>query len=118
MQQKGIKIQEFDKLRIGNYVISELYQQDKLYTTVDSDFLEKVDFVKYDGIVLTEELILKLGFSKTKTKNIFYKDKFVIYMALDVFLVWYNSVSFLDIFRYVHELQNIYFSRLNEELIF
>jgi len=39
-------------------------------------------------------------------------------MALDVFLVWYNSVSFLDIFRYVHELQNIYFSRLNEELIF
>ena len=71
------------------------------------------DYERVQGLILTEEWLLKFGFEKIKTNN-------CIYWTLNNVDIWELNGGFandLDIpIQYIHQLQNLYFALTNEEL--
>ena len=58
-----------NELRIGNLIYSELHSKNTDYTIVDIDFFGLSGYVKFWGIPLTEEWLLKFGFEKCETSE-------------------------------------------------
>ncbi len=106
------------ELRLGNYVNIGLRNSD-LRTDYDiltaSGLLDlscngyKSSFI-YKPIPLTEEWLIKLGYTKNRTYFNIAGHK--VWMCNDIFLCDKNGV----VLKYVHQLQNLYFALTNEEL--
>ena len=117
---------EANELRIGNYV-----------NTIQG--VKKVSTISVDGwsfhsvsepIELTQEYLLKIGFKKIiKMHNAYLKDYGSFYFELNetnknnCFHLKLRNNDFTDsfvglgIFKYVHQLQNLYFAITAKELI-
>jgi len=127
---KALSAQE---LRIGNLVY--YYVQDKIEG--DHDVLNTIDYedlriifgngdTDYKPIPLTEEWLLKFGFTfakKRKTYRIYFHslqfrgidNKIRMNMADDGFFYFYVYNATIHI-EYVHQLQNLYFALTGNEL--
>lgn len=68
---------------------------------------------KLQPIRLTEEILLKCGFSKIAC---FYSSKDETLELTHDFIVWKPNTKKLEI-KYLHQLQNLYFALTGEELI-
>jgi hypothetical protein len=120
-----------NELRIGNYVIAPLWRNDgmhiqKVYSLrelwgeyyINYDFKEsgcefgaKID-TEVEPIPLTEEWLLKFGFEITN--NFQTKDRFQTYKKNDI--IWFEYGYIVIELKYVHQLQNLYFTLTGEEL--
>ena len=126
---------EAKELRIGNYVdlcgiskISELHSEEKQFDNVYLEFEESFEWTEYNKlkpIPLTEEILLKCGFSIVNENSAGKKYSYVIdgIFSQDFNLVlWKTTKNFGKIYRgnleikYLHQLQNLYFALTNEEL--
>jgi len=102
-----------NEFRIGNYVFSKIIED----TIKLSALLESQD-LQIEPIPLTEEWLLKFGFEK------------IDYVSspryeLEDFYIGYNENGFYlqiesqiqsNYFRYIHQLQNLFFALTGEEL--
>lgn len=100
-----------NELRIGNWVFNGQNIQ------VTPKQIEWFSEGVYDllPIELTEEWLLKFGFSKWKNKNNFSKGSFIVY-TLSKKGFHYGRKSLRVELKYVHQLQNLYFALTGEEL--
>ena len=113
-------------LRVGNYVeylVSDYLEKTKLYwevVKIDADdihWLSKVDDKdeNFRPIPLTEEWLLKFGFINDKILA-FYKNN----SSESTIIIDYNFICLLGYshvkLKYVHQLQNLYFSLTGIEL--
>lgn len=106
-----------NELRIGNWV-----NPDKPYQ-IDANSFQNAFNSEFDqdGIPLTEEWLLKFGFSDTNTGG--YEIKIEDSICIRIFG---NDITILDKFwesveidiklQYIHQLQNLYFALTNAEL--
>jgi len=79
-------------------------------------FYADIDFPK--PIPLTEELLVRLGFNKSKGKNLkeFILGDFIIYTYPETGIELYYGVWSHIKIQYVHQLQNLYFTLTGTEL--
>jgi hypothetical protein len=120
-----------NELRIGNYVnyeseikqISGITSNNDVFYVGDS---APEDLGEFESIPLTEEWLIKFGFESVG----FGGNRFVLYNAIDGTsnfvietdgIILYPQIDY-DIvcwseFKYVHQLQNLYFALTGEELI-
>ena len=122
-----IRVQE---LRIGNlveYKFTDKFDDRKEWwevTEIDADdihWLSKVDEKDEDfrPIPLTEEILLKCGFEKHSVTGWFMGKGRTITIDLKIGLIYINGnivSKNKNLFRYLHQLQNLYFALTNEEL--
>jgi len=126
---------EANELRIGNYVdlIGLDYVMDnpvadynsRETVVVDSSVLKNIldfngttDYDLYEPIPLTEEWLLRFGFEKIIVENypLYVYDGFMIEIYTDNCVVCYNNTEIPKI-KFVHSLQNLYFSIKLKELL-
>lgn len=75
----------------------------------------------YEGINLTEELLLNVGFKKSNNSETFYfweSSIFSIEKDTKKFKVYVMSEIYICEMEYLHELQNLYFALTGSELVF
>jgi hypothetical protein len=113
-----------NELRVGNYVQLP-FENNRLHivTGYDIQFLrDGMDSNTMDGIKITEEWLLKLGFHEADRTGKY--DDFSIgkhlYLRLPICKhsekdYWYALRGDVKI-KYVHQLQNLYFALTGEEL--
>ena len=100
---------EAKELRIGNLIQS---RNNRIFeiTLEDLQFIEAGSLCK--PIPLTEEWLIKLGAKKDKIDNTYYLPELEI-MLPNFFRYKTSMISRID---YVHQLQNLYFTLIGEEL--
>ena len=76
-----------------------------------------IDVLEVKPIPLTEEWLLKFGFIKSSDNNYYKGDKFTIYNRFENFGLIGGLLSWKE-FKYVHQLQNLYFALTGEELTY
>lgn len=102
-------IQE-NELRVGNYLYDGVggiikVEVDDLYDNVRK---------YYEPIPIMEEILLKCGFEKSYTKGVFRLGDWTIDLYSKT---WKFKREWIDInFKYLHQLQNLYFALTNQEL--
>lgn len=106
-------------IRIGNLIT----YQDENETTEPiiikvgvSDIVlmnENFKSVKYEPIELTEDWLVKVGFDK-KGDGEYYLSYYTI--VIDDEITLWQGYCRLCVFKYLHQLQNLYFSLTGEEL--
>ena len=113
-----------NELRIGNFV--SINDKQKAWEIMDGfDIDEMTSNSSVDAISLTEEWLVKFGFEKMPTNEYWFgiiaKGK-ILHISLsgnvEIMGLNFNSISLGDICKYVHQLQNLYFSITGEELVF
>lgn len=85
----------------------------------ESSSIERYD--SFEGIPLTEEWLLNLGFDKHSNNPFWFKKKqLCISLVGAVELIsWDIQIFKIDTkINFVHQLQNLYFSLTNEELVY
>jgi hypothetical protein len=100
-----------EELRIGNWISYEGSQ----YKLTREDF-EDMDDKFFDiakPIVLTEELLLKLGINQYEDTNLFVLNDFII-SSVTKLVYWVEDKAL--VLDSVHQLQNLYFALTGEEL--
>ena len=116
------------ELRIGNLVdlgnriakISEIYHT--ACTVLDLEETQDTieDYERTKPIPLTEEWLLKFGFELDIEDDGYSKGKYKVSVSDEgcIFFI-YDSYYPIEIceFKYIHQLQNIYFALTGEELI-
>jgi hypothetical protein len=120
---------ESRELRIGNYVnwiipFSNEYSPKKVDIKILSLINNDSDICK--PIPLTEEWLLKFGFKDDNVKGYFYlelNDDLYIYLnpnsmgiAIKNQYEGFSDHSSFIFFKYIHQLQNLYFALTGEEL--
>ena len=122
---------EAKELRIGNYVDFEYGEDIRTF-----GFLNKIEEVqelleiekgtfKCQPIPLTEEWLLKFGFEKAPLVDKYLKGYFTYDSKLKYFTYftdiedggYENIIIQKEKLKYVHQLQNLYFALIGEELI-
>ena len=115
-------------LRIGNLVdlgnrIAKVTEINHLACVVvdleeTQDTIE--DYERVKGIILTEEWLLKFGFELDIEDDGYSKGKYKISVSDEgcIFFI-YDSYYPIEIceFKYIHQLQNLYFALTGEELV-
>ena len=106
------------ELRIGNWVYYENPHSDRIAIKFISNALSYVH--KLDPIKLTEDWLIKFGFTKVN-KYSYWLDDFLcepIYINLNTRKTTIGSNEEYDInhIKHVHQLQNLYFALTGEEL--
>ncbi len=128
---------EAHELRIGNLVkwksTGDINDVIKIDVTIKNHCVNHINIKDCEPIPLTEEWLLKFGFEKTvfdseetgygveydlknKEFHLSYCDDFSISISYKK-----ENLSItpnIELFRNVHQLQNLYFALTNEELIF
>ena len=109
-----------NELRIGNYVTHK--DSPNWFPQLDIELLREIteEYHEFKPIPLTEEWLLKFGFKRCENGD---ADLGKCYSSPNVsLLMWYGQdradVSFWQGhgFKYVHQLQNLYFALTNKEL--
>lgn len=115
------------ELRIGNLVnfsVGSSYYQgtvqtigSKIATILCLGKTYAVKYVNITPIVLTEELLVKLGFEKNET-GFYYKGRFTYHneYGWKILEQWVKNWVGVSELKYVHQLQNLYFALTGEEL--
>jgi hypothetical protein len=114
-----------NELRIGNLV--KHIDKDSVFTVKGIDLLG-IDcendiesmYSSYEmlyHVKLTEEWLLKFGFIKSSDNNYYKGDKFTIYNRFENFGLIGGLLSWKE-FKYVHQLQNLYFALTGKELTY
>lgn len=106
------------ELREGNWVLYESTIDDHSPIQLNhSDLaLSEIMHEHYEPIALTEEWFLKLGFIKTSLCD-YYIDRFTIYTTGTSLPENERSYHFDNYeIKWVHQLQNLYFSLIGREL--
>jgi hypothetical protein len=101
------------ELRIGN-----LYDNNGNYFVVTPSTIESVfesERVWCKPIPLTEEWLLKFGFEKNITTDLYPTFSYDILNVNDG-IVYVLNYGFVNHIKYVHQLQNLYFTLTREEL--
>lgn len=111
-----------EELRIGNFVRAkspekEVYQEP---VKVDIHYLDMFchdkKLVHFEPIPLTEEWLIRFGFS-SRLDNLFYVNFFfTLAKSEEGFRLWIVSGTYGRTIHYVHELQNLYFALTGQEL--
>ena len=115
---------EITELRIGNLI---KYANHKGHIGneyfVDLDILKEIqEGIKYQPIPLTEEWLSKLGFGfvSHKAGQIYYRHRSNGWTVLHSYGKWHystsQSVCLGKELKYVHDLQNLFFSLIGDEL--
>lgn len=121
-----------NEIRIGNYVylqksntfyqITEITQsevEDGRYeaTGVSGDSIFHTFTDNINPIPLTEERLIKLGAEKYTPDNTYKLDGIIIDLKLGIAMLDCGQLNpLLGICKYIHQLQNIWFIRKNQEL--
>lgn len=120
------------ELRIGNYVlfngsinkIASIHADNTIRLINEKDKEHGCyNIFLVEPIPLTEEWLLKFGFSFAfkDTKGCFLDDteKYMIHEDVnewDIFILGHNEDSYICSVKYVHQLQNLFFALIGEEL--
>lgn len=114
---------EAKELKIGNYVfINNDDFTNKEYHKIDGIdialFESEEENKRFESIPLTEEILLKCGFEKIIVENypLYIFDGFMIEIYDDNCVVCYNNIEITKL-KFVHSLQNLYFSIKLKELL-
>ena len=101
------------ELRVGNYILDTFNGRITCVNWQEISWIQE-GTDRYKPIELTEEILLKCGFSKSYTKGVFKLGDFTI----DVYSkTWKFKREWIDInFKYLHQLQNLYFALTGQEL--
>jgi len=110
------------ELRIGNYVEFNMHEPNYHHPIEDGIDIDNADI--WNPIPLTEEWLLKFGFCQSEKDEVYY-DGLFNYALNSYKSIWHfyahNEVNgnkwFLRDLQYVHQLQNLYFALIGEELI-
>lgn len=125
-----------NELRIYNYVLAEVGLPSlNIHCILANDIVDiSKGFVNVSPIPLTEEWLLKFGFDNIDTTNIYVKSmhkigaeklkSLAVYIDENNYTVaivdYYTGVEKTDLlhldYKYVHQLQNLYFALTGEEL--
>lgn len=115
---------EINQLRIGNCVKFMLNDEDYEIIYIDVKDLELIEKKQgiYEPIPITEEWLLKFGFEKSN-KYCFSNHKLIIESLMGDrhscrYRVNPDESIWISELHYVHQLQNLYFSLVGEELTF
>lgn len=107
-----------NELRIGNYAI---YGGNITQMNV-GEFIHFVRFPEtYSPVLLTEEWLLKLGFSKHSTNPFWFRKKQICISLVGAIelISWDMQIFKIDTkVNHVHQLQNLYLALTGEELEF
>jgi len=111
------------QLRIGNLVYVKSTDQLGVVTCINkhvglavNDSFVYLSFEDCDGIPITEDILLKLGFEKDKEISYRYHlEDFISYDIDDNCICIYDS-WLVKRFPYLHQFMNLYFAILGEEL--
>lgn len=125
-----------NELRIGNYVdllgnfvkiecISKLPMRDSMYWLKCIDYVD-TKIIHFKPIPLTEEWLVKLGFSEKDHEHIDYIPETYFSIKSEIGIMNINSCFEFTLdyggefssskIKYVHQLQNLYFALTGEEL--
>ena len=101
------------ELRLGNWV-----EDENGYYQIESEHLqdEVFPYLQTWEIPLTEEWLLKFGFVKHKTTDIYPTFAKQMFNWNDGIL-YIIGYGFMNHIKYVHQLQNLYFALTGEELV-
>jgi len=103
---------EARELRIGNKV--DLYGSIATIETVDFAGIG-IAIKKGEPIPITKEWLLKFGFKEILTFDVFptfFKNK----INVNDGVVYVSEYGFLNHIKYIHQLQNLHFALIGEEL--
>lgn len=113
-----------EELRFGNLV----YDTGGKVNTINIEAFKYLlsyggtDICQVKPIPLTEDWLVKFGFKKSKERNDFFRFKKIIAIIdIDDDVSFYfndmsNSNTYLGIRKYVHQLQNLVYALIGEEL--
>ena len=106
-----------NELRIGNYVMYEptIDDWEEKVITLHSFLQVDISPESYCGIPLTEEWLLKFGFS-WHAKNSYNLERFRYHTDKKIFSIIGRFEDLVEGLEYVHQLQNLYFALTGEEL--
>jgi hypothetical protein len=109
-----------NELRIGNWVSTIYGMEFQVYPMafkqMPTDEKHNLILNTWKPIPLTEKWLFKFGFIKSSDNNYYKGDKFTIYNRFENFGLIGGLLSWKE-FKYVHQLQNLYFALTGEELI-
>ena len=109
-----------NELRIGNYVETNI--ESKKYKEIDVNHLDISLLVQFKGrrykpIPITEQWLIDLGFTKPRSIIVEYKKNgFELYFITTDDFYQAELGSFTIDVKFVHQLQNLYFALVGEEL--
>ena len=127
------------ELRIGNLLYKFgidynndfpiIDRNDREIITVDLEVLENIenfngttDFMYFEEISLTEEILLKFRYKKIRDNEFLFDNNFIIFIKeSEIDFCLFNSEGndfFVCEIQFAHELQNLHFSIRKEELKF
>lgn len=122
--EEKLNVVKYNELRLGNYInsahngLAEVMaiipcHKKSIYVSNknSSPFATSLSIDELNGIPLTEEWLLKLGFEKYKLG--FRNGNLWVTLTE---LAWFGNSEITEI-KYVHQLQNLYFALTKEELI-
>lgn len=109
-----------NELRVGNYVKGIGYKITWLIEGIESEYIYSSKswrfMSSFEGIPLTEEWILKFGFECIFTHDDHYYYLESLDLGLDRSYQPFGIGKYKVEFKYVHQLQNLYFALTGKEL--
>ena len=115
------------ELRIGNYIfLTKDFNKSYFFTQTSGALIDYIECesVLSSPIQLKEEWLLNFGFERTfkKLKGC-YVDKHSKYMlcdnnenGFDIYIFGYDEDLYINSINYIHQLQNLFFALIGEEL--
>jgi len=116
-----------NELRIGNYIndeqtthivvgVDNYYIKSYWLKDTNKETLYETPINQIKPIPLTEELLFKCGFAPNNGKMILGEFKIEIFMDGSGHVFDWNGFVITVKFKYLHQLQNIFFALTNKEL--
>ena len=126
------KMIKANELRIGNFItyadkigiVDGFINREICHSSGNRDYNEEPSYEPFKGIQITEEWILRAGFEKLTSIEKGFKSNSYTYGRGYSFIVHLNNGLLSTNFwqgnekKFVHQLQNLFFSLVGEELIF
>ena len=108
-----------NQLRLNNYLLDT--KSNQIFEVQFSDLLAmqngEIDY--YKPVEITEERLIKLGFTKT-TESRYPKFHLSYIITIGTVNWWFGNIhgNFIANIEFIHELQNLYFSLKGVDLVF
>ena len=114
-----------NELRLNNYLyfLGNVVQVKGIDGSLSREYIQTEDYIPskiihFKGIPLDEQWLENFGFKYDQIT--YYKDSILCAWVKSEFVVWYRSFGesgkILNKIKYVHQLQNLYFSLTGSEL--